>query len=103
MKLTDFGIAKRGLVEGVTGAVGGAAQSAYVGSAGYMTPEQAVPGARIDNRADLFLLGACLYELFCFTLPYSGRAAEGRTPLSPGNLRRDRKLPDVWTTCCVGW
>ena len=39
-------------------------------------------------------LGACLYELFCFTLPYSGTASGGRTPLSPTQLRRDRALPE---------
>ena len=69
-------------------------QSGYVGSAGYMAPEQAIAGALIDHRADLYSLGACLYELFCFTLPYSGTAAGGRTPLSPTQLRRDRALPE---------
>ena len=93
VKLTDFGIAKRGAAEGVSGAVGGLVQSGYVGSAGYMAPEQAIAGALIDHRADLYSLGACLYELFCFTLPYSGTAAGGRTPLSPTQLRRDRALP----------
>ena len=93
-KLTDFGIAKRGAAEGVSGAIGGLVQSGYVGSAGYMAPEQAIAGALIDHRADLYSLGACLYELFCFTLPYSGTAAGGRTPLSPTQLRRDRALPE---------
>jgi Protein kinase domain/WD domain, G-beta repeat len=93
-KLTDFGIARRGVVEGEKGAIGGVVQSAFVGSAGYMAPEQAGAGARIDGRADLYALGACLYELFCFALPYSGRAAAGNMPLSPQDLRRDRALPE---------
>ena len=92
-KLTDFGIARRGVVEGELG-IGGVVQSAFVGSEGYMAREQAIPGTRIDGRADLYALGACLYELFCFALPYSGRAAKGGTPLSPAHLRRDRALPE---------
>ena len=93
-KLTDFGIARRGLVEGEKGAIAGVMQSGYVGSAGYMAPEQAIAGAGIDGRADLYALGACLYELFCSALPYSGQAAGGKSPLSPQGLRRDQALPE---------
>ena len=93
-KLTDFGIARRGVVEGEYGAIGGVAQSGFAGTPDYMAPEQSIPGARIDGRADLYALGACLYELFCFALPYSGRAAERETPMSPSELRRDRPLPE---------
>ena len=92
-KLTDFGIARRGVVNGEEGAIGGVVQSAYVGKRGYMPPEQTIGGQEIDGRADLYSLGVCLYELFCFALPYSGSAADGRTPLSPQGLRRDRRLP----------
>jgi WD40 repeat protein/serine/threonine protein kinase len=94
VKLTDFGIARRGAVGGAAGTSGGVVQSSAIGTEGYMAPEQMIPGAEIDARTDLYALGACLYELFCFALPYSGRAAEGRTPLSPAALRRDRALPE---------
>ena len=94
VKLTDFGIARRGAVGGAAGTPGGVVQSSAIGTEGYMAPEQMIPGAAIDARTDLYALGACLYELFCFALPYSGRAAEGRTPLSPAALRRDRALPE---------
>jgi WD40 repeat protein/serine/threonine protein kinase len=94
VKLTDFGIARRGTVGGASGAPGGVVQSSAIGTKGYMAPEQMIPGAEIDARTDLYALGACLYELFCFALPYSGRAAAGRTPLSPAALRRDRALPE---------
>ena len=89
VKLTDFGIALRGAL----GGAGGVAQSSVIGTPDYMAPEQAC-GEPIDARADLYALGACLYELFCFALPYSGRAATGRTPLPPTALRRDQALPE---------
>jgi WD40 repeat protein/serine/threonine protein kinase len=92
-KLTDFGIAKRGAVAGAAGNVGGAQQSSYAGRRGYMAPEQAIVGARIDARADLFALGACLYEQFCFCLPYTITEGPRQEPLRPSDLRRDGKLP----------
>jgi WD40 repeat protein len=51
-------------------------------------------GARIDARADLFALGACLYELFCFCLPYTITEGPRQEPLRPSDLRRDGTLPD---------
>jgi WD40 repeat protein/serine/threonine protein kinase len=92
-KLTDFGIAKRGAVAGAAENVGGAQQSSYAGRRGYMAPEQAIVGARIDPRADLFALGACLYELFCFCLPYAITEGPRQEPLRPSNLRPGT-LPD---------
>jgi WD40 repeat protein/serine/threonine protein kinase len=72
-KLTDFGITKR---------------------RGDMAPEQAVARAPIEARADLFALGACLYELFCFCLPYTTTEGPPQEPLLPSKLRRDGKLPE---------
>jgi serine/threonine protein kinase len=55
IKLTDFGIARTASRQSVT-------RSGFVkGTVAYMSPEQS--GAKaIDHRADLFSLGACLYE-----------------------------------------
>lgn len=39
------------------------------GSAGYQPPEQAEPGAGIDERADVYSLGAVGYELLTGTVP----------------------------------
>jgi serine/threonine protein kinase len=63
VKLLDFGLAKLqapapparpGVSNAVTGVI--------AGTAGYMAPEQAT-GEEVDARADLFALGATLYEM----------------------------------------
>ena len=68
VKLIDFGLARapadRGTLETVTATEPGT----VMGTVGYMAPEQ-VRGLTVDARADLFALGAVLYEML------SGRAA----------------------------
>ncbi|MFE9600378.1 serine/threonine-protein kinase [Streptomyces hokutonensis] len=55
------------------------------GSAGYQPPEQAQPGSGIDERADVYSLGALGYEL-----------ATGTVPGAPGQVvRPDRLRPDL--------
>ncbi|GHE96330.1 serine/threonine protein kinase [Streptomyces griseoluteus] len=54
------------------------------GSAGYQPPEQAEPGAGIDERADVYGLGAVGYELLTGTVP----GPPGRV-LPPSRLRPD--------------
>jgi hypothetical protein len=67
VKLLDFGIAK--LAERTWHAeanepTGDPSESREViGTAGYMSPEQ-VLGKAVDHRADIFALGAVLYEMF---------------------------------------
>jgi serine/threonine-protein kinase len=76
VKILDFGLAKS------TASVGGGGVDATVlatgtlviGTAGYMAPEQ-VRGAGIDERTDIFALGAVLYEMFT-----GRRAFEGGSP-----------------------
>jgi hypothetical protein len=63
--LTDFGVAlladrSRTTVEG-----------GIVGSAAYMSPEQAL-GGDVDARSDLYSLGATLYELACGRTVFEG-------------------------------
>jgi formylglycine-generating enzyme required for sulfatase activity len=58
VKLLDFGLAR--LAEGD----GGTTRSgAVLGTPAYMSPEQAAGGKNVDARADLFSLGAVLYEM----------------------------------------
>ena len=66
VKLTDFGIAKaRGRLSSDT-TVGN-----IKGKIHYMAPEQAVGGS-VDRRADVWALGAVLYELLTGRPPYDG-------------------------------
>ena len=67
VKILDFGIARSVLTEGPT-MTGSTDPGAVMGTAGYMAPEQ-VRGQAVDQRADLFALGAVLYEML------SGRRA----------------------------
>src|SRR5262245_2765059 len=76
-KLLDFGIAK--LVEQSWHAesnepTGDVSESREViGTAGYMSPEQ-VLGQTVDHRADIFALGALLYEMFTGTRAFKRRS-----------------------------
>ncbi|MEU2717420.1 serine/threonine-protein kinase [Streptomyces sp. NPDC007205] len=54
------------------------------GSAGYQPPEQAEPGEGIDERADVYSLGAVGYELVTGSVP----GPPGRV-VAPGRLRPD--------------
>ena len=66
-QVTDFGLAK--LVE----ASGEATQSgAIVGTVGYMAPEQARAEKSITTAADIYSLGAILYELLTGRPPFRG-------------------------------
>jgi tetratricopeptide (TPR) repeat protein len=78
-KLMDFGIAK------VTGAADQAAETmaqpaqltdvgAAVGTAGFMSPEQA-RGQHLDARTDLFSLGVTMYEMATGARPFAGDTA----------------------------
>jgi len=60
LKVMDFGIAKW------TGA-GGAmtAPAVLLGSPGYLAPEQARDARSVDARADIWAVGAVLYEMIC--------------------------------------
>ena len=78
--LGDLGLAKNlALDSGVT--VG-------VGTAGYMAPEQAVGGSKIDTRTDVFAVSALLSQVASGEAPdpvrrYSGGEVTSGRPLSP--------------------
>lgn len=63
IKITDFGIAK---MESQTLHV---SASSYVGTPIYMAPEQYTDASHADKRADIYSIGAVLYELLTFLHP----------------------------------
>jgi Tol biopolymer transport system component len=67
LKILDFGIARSIVSDGPT-MTGATDPGVVIGTIGYMAPEQ-VRGQAVDQRADLFALGAVLYEML------SGRRA----------------------------
>jgi serine/threonine-protein kinase len=67
--LADFGIARAGS----TTAVGNLTQSGMaIGTAAYMSPEQALGEDDIDGRSDLYSLGCVVYEALSGSAPFSG-------------------------------
>ncbi len=65
VKIMDFGLAK------VKGATKLTQAGSTVGTAAYMSPEQA-QGEAVDHRSDIFSFGVVMYELLTTKLPFRG-------------------------------
>lgn len=83
LKVLDFGIAKLRDAEGETKA------GIWLGTPGYMSPEQWQTIPDIDGRADIYALGVILYECMTGQLPYSGN-----TPYDWLNAHLTHPVPD---------
>jgi WD40 repeat protein/serine/threonine protein kinase len=103
-KITDFGLAK--LLDEPTG---GTQSGEFVGTPCYMAPEQAASrAAKVGPAADVYALGAILYELLTGRPPFRGATPLDTVvqvlheePVRPGLLRRE--LPrDLETICLKG-
>ncbi|CAN5232072.1 hypothetical protein BH11PLA2_BH11PLA2_25800 [soil metagenome] len=97
-KLTDFGLARAEEQTTMTSA------EAIAGTPSYLSPEQIHSPAKVDTRADVYALGATLYECLTSVPPFRGTTLEvlkriGDTePVLPRALNRD--IPwDLETIC----
>lgn len=64
VKILDFGVAKLASSQMTRSGV-------ILGTVSYMAPEQLM-GEDIDERADMFSIGAIMYELFAYRKPFDG-------------------------------
>ena len=101
LSVTDFGLARMLEQPGMT------VTGEFVGTPAYMSPEQITAGRiPVDHRADIYSLGATLYELLTLRPPFS---ADGRDRLlamviqkEPTSLRsHDPKIPRDLETICL--
>lgn len=88
LKLADFGVAQ--VLQGAMTAV----SDARVGTAGYMSPEQA-RRAELDGRSDLYAVGVVLWELLALRRLHVGFAGDADATVTyqaiprPGEHRQD--------------
>ncbi|HMF40254.1 MAG TPA: serine/threonine-protein kinase [Polyangia bacterium] len=69
VKVLDFGVAKLQALDEATAATG---TGTILGTAAYMAPEQARGEKAVDKRADVYALGAILYEVLSQRKPHPG-------------------------------
>jgi mono/diheme cytochrome c family protein len=110
LKITDFGLAKRLNGEPGASVVTGQTQSGMIlGTPSYMAPEQAAGKPReIGPQADVYALGAILYEMLTGKPPFSGATsldtllqvmANDPMPPSRSQPRVPRDLENICLKC----
>ena len=101
VKLLDFGLAK------LTSGLDLTAQGSTLGTAAYMSPEQA-RGEVVDERTDIWSFGVLLYEMLAGRKPFQGDydqalmyaiLNEDPPPLASINSEIDSTVADITTRC----
>jgi serine/threonine-protein kinase len=94
VKVLDFGISKFSAASGVSQA--GTQQGSVLGSPYYMSPEQVTNASTVDARADLYALGAIVYEALTGRVPHDAETLPallfkicGELPVSIVAYRKD--------------
>ena len=93
-KVIDFGVAKM-LYQRFDDSTLQTRLGGFIGTPGYVSPEQAqATGLDVDTRADVYSLGAVLYELLTGLRPFDFRGA-GLSTLQHVLTHRDPKTPSL--------
>ncbi len=82
-KVTDFGIARTLVDEGLT------ADGRVLGTTDYVSPEQAL-GHQVNGQSDIYSLGIVLYEMLTGEVPFRG---ENQVAVAMKHVREE--IPDV--------
>jgi serine/threonine protein kinase len=103
------------VLDGGKGTGGGSGRSMtrlgdVMGTEGFMAPEQFTDATGVDERADIFSFGVCLYEMCCGARPYEITIGERRDAPDPISLSSDKKFPPAlsevlrkWVPRCLEW
>ncbi len=93
-KVIDFGIAKAVVPTADSARL--TATGISLGTPAYMSPEQFMSdGTDVDTRADIYALGAMLYELLSGLLPYNPGKSSGWAALIASHVGSDAPAPSV--------
>jgi serine/threonine protein kinase len=97
-RILDFGVSKVRAAKGQKSEPSLTAFDATLGSFAYMAPEQVRGSARVDERADLYALGAVAFRALSGRLPF-----EGQNALTLIALKLDREPPTLSSTTGDDW
>jgi serine/threonine-protein kinase len=97
-RILDFGVSKYRRRDGNKSEPSLTAFDATLGSFAYMAPEQVRGSARVDERADLYALGAVAFRALTGRLPF-----EGTNALTLIALKLDREPPTLAQTTGDAW